>query len=101
MHEWGDDVCIKILKSCRKAIPETRKLIIIDVVALDSNHRGGDNNNGGQKEKPILDPILVLVFDLIMVVHCSRGKERTEKEWKNILLEGGFGRYKIITILDF
>lgn len=70
-------------------------------MALDSNHIGGDNNNGGQKEKPILDPNLVLVFDLVLVAHCFGGKERTEKEWKNILLEGGFGRYKITTILDF
>jgi len=77
MHDWGDKDCIKILKSYRKAIPETRKLIIVDVVALDSNHRGGDNNNGGQKEKPVLDPNLVLAFDLVMVAHCSGGKERT------------------------
>ena len=101
MHDWGNEDCIKILKRCRKAIPETGKLIIVDVVALDSNHRGGDNNNGGQKEKLVLDPNLVLVFDLVMVAHCSGGKERTEKEWKKILLEGGFSRYKIITIPDF
>ena len=77
------------------------KLIIVDVVAVDSNHRGGVNNNGGQKEKLVLDPNLVLVFDLVMVAHYSGGKERTEKEWTKILLEGGFGRYKIITIPDF
>jgi len=42
-------------------------------------------------------------FDLVMVAHCSseKGKERTEKEWKKILLERGFSRYKIITIPDF
>eukprot|EP00253_Pinus_taeda_P009320 PITA_09320 len=101
MHDWGDEDCIKILKSCRKAIPETGKLIIVDVVALDSNHISGDNNNGGEKEKLVLDPNLVLVFDLVMVAHCAGGKERTEEEWKKILLEGGFGHYKIITIPDF
>jgi hypothetical protein len=101
MHDWGDEDCIKILKSCRKAIPETGKVIIVDVVALDSNQRGDDNDNSGQKEKAALDPNLVLVFDLVMVAHCSGGKERTEEEWKKILLEGGFGRYKIITIPDF
>eukprot|EP00253_Pinus_taeda_P005396 PITA_05396 len=101
MHDWGDEHCIKILKSCKKAIPETRKLIIVDAVALDSNHRGDDNNNGGQKREPVLDPNLVLVFDLVMVAHCSGGKERKKKEWKKILLEGGFVRYKIITTPDF
>lgn len=101
MHDWGDEDYIKILKSCRKVIPETRKLVIVDVVVLDSNRKGDDNNNGGQKEKPILDPNLLLVFDLVMVAQYSGGKERTKKEWKKILLEGGFGCYKIITIPDF
>eukprot|EP00253_Pinus_taeda_P028546 PITA_28546 len=102
LHDWGDEDYIKILKSCRKAIPETGKFIIVDMVVLDSNQRCSDNNNiGGQKEKPILDLNLVLVFDLIMVAHCSGGKERTEEEWKKLLVESGFGRFKIITIPDF
>ena len=33
LHNWSDEACVKILKNCRKAIPEkTGKVIIIDVV---------------------------------------------------------------------
>lgn len=93
MHDWNDENCIKILKNCRKAIPETGKVIIVDVV-LDADE--GDNID--KKKKKALDPTLGIVFDLVMVAHSSGGKERTEKEWKAILLEGGFTRYNIVDI---
>ena len=33
MHDWSDESCVKILKNCRKAIPEeSGKVIIVDVV---------------------------------------------------------------------
>nr|ABK22503.1 unknown [Picea sitchensis] len=90
MHNWSDEDCIKILKNCRKAIPETGKVIIVDMV-VDSQH---NNKN----ERAALDPNLCLVFDLLMATHCTGGKERTEEEWKKILWEGGFGDYNIIAI---
>jgi hypothetical protein len=93
MHDWSDEDCIKILKNCRKAIPDTGKVIIVDVV-LDADQ--GDDIV--KKKKKALDPNLGIVFDLVMVAHSSGGKERTEKEWKTLLLEGGFGRYNIIDI---
>lgn len=32
MHDWGDEDCVKILKNCRKAIPEkTGKVIVVEV----------------------------------------------------------------------
>lgn len=93
MHDWNDEDCIKILKNCRKAIPDTGKVIIVDVV-LDADQ--GDNTD--KKKKKAVDPIVGTVFDLVMVAHSSGGKERTEKEWRRILLEGGFSRYNIIDI---
>ncbi|CAN6702178.1 unnamed protein product [Malus baccata var. baccata] len=85
MHDWSDNDCIKILKNCRKAIPEkSGKIIIVDIV-LEPNGEG------------ILDDTR-LVFDLLMIAHTSGGRERTETEWKNILEEGGFPRYKVIKI---
>ncbi|GLJ07302.1 hypothetical protein SUGI_0063920 [Cryptomeria japonica] len=85
MHDWADEDCVKILKQCRKAIPETGKVIIVDTV-LNS------------REKTALDPSLGLVFDLLMIAHSSGGKERSEEEWKNLLKEGGFHRLNVITI---
>jgi hypothetical protein len=33
LHDWGDEHCMKILKNCRKEIPEkTGKITIVDIV---------------------------------------------------------------------
>ncbi|KAJ4729850.1 putative O-methyltransferase [Melia azedarach] len=85
LHNWSDEACVKILKNCRKAIPEkTGKVIIVDVV-LQADGKGLFDDAG-------------FAFDLVMMVNTPGGKERTEAEWKKILEEGGFPRYKIIKI---
>ncbi|KAJ9171084.1 hypothetical protein P3X46_019132 [Hevea brasiliensis] len=85
MHDWGDEDCVKILKNCRKAIPEkTGKVIIVDVVLKPEGDDLFDDTG--------------LVFDLLMIAHSSGGKERTELEWKKLLEEGGFPRYNIVKI---
>ncbi|KAB5530139.1 hypothetical protein DKX38_020220 [Salix brachista] len=86
LHDWTDESCVEILRNCRKAIPEkTGKLIIVDIVLQTDYHR---------------DPLddMRLTMDLVMLVVTSGGKERTEHEWKKLLEEGGFPRYKIIKI---
>ncbi|EEF44476.1 (R,S)-reticuline 7-O-methyltransferase [Ricinus communis] len=85
LHDWGDEYCVKILKNCRKAIPEkTGKLVLVEIVLQeDGNNQFGD---------------MGLVFDLLMFAHTTGGKERSEIEWKKLLEEGGFPRYKIINI---
>ncbi|KAM4103828.1 hypothetical protein ACJW30_06G108500 [Castanea mollissima] len=85
MHDWNDESCVKILKNCRKAIPEeSGKVIIVDVVL--------------QPEGDGLFDDTCLAFDLLMIAHSSGGKERTELEWKKVLEAGGFPRYNIIKI---
>ncbi|EEF44475.1 xanthohumol 4-O-methyltransferase [Ricinus communis] len=85
MHDWGDEDCVRILKNCRKAIPEkTGKVMIVDIVLQPEGNGLFDDTR--------------LVFDLLMIAHSSGGKERTEAEWKKILEEGGFPRYRIIKI---
>lgn len=86
MHDWAEEDCVKILKNCKKAIPEKKgKVIILDIV-LESSE--GDGMFGEAR----------LAFDLVMLAHNAGGKERTEKEWKKLLNDGGFPRYKIINI---
>ena len=94
MHDWNDEDCIKMLKNCRKAILETGKVIIVDVVLAE----GDDEIIDEKKKRKALDANLRIVFDLVMVAHSSGGKERTEEEWNKLLLEGGFSRYNIIDI---
>ncbi|XP_076889153.1 xanthohumol 4-O-methyltransferase-like [Bidens hawaiensis] len=85
LHDWSDDDCIKILQNCRKALSkESGKLIIVDIV-----------------RQPITRDIFYdvrVTYDLVMFAHFSGGRERTEREWKRLLEEGGFGRHNIIKI---
>ncbi|KAI3745332.1 hypothetical protein L1987_58443 [Smallanthus sonchifolius] len=85
LHDWSDDDCIKILQNCRKAISkETGKLMIVEIVQQPIAH-------------DIFDDVR-LSYDLVMFSHFSAGRERTEREWKKLLDEGGFSRYNIIKI---
>lgn len=71
LHNWGDEDCLKILQNCRRALPKkTGKLILIEFVV----------EPGGRE---MVDDI-VLKLDLLMMVHCGGGKERTQVEWINL-----------------
>ncbi|KAJ6693314.1 hypothetical protein OIU85_004115 [Salix viminalis] len=86
LHDWTDESCIEILRNCRKAIPEkTGKLIIVDIVLQTDYHCDPSDD-------------VRMAMDLVMFALTSGGKERTEQEWKSLLEEGGFPRYKIIKI---
>ncbi|KAI3897773.1 hypothetical protein MKW92_042100 [Papaver armeniacum] len=90
MHDWSDEDCIKILRNCYKAISKTKngKVIIVDCVLRP------DQGNGLFDEAGLL-------FDLLMMVNTSGGKERTEVEWNMLLNSAGFTRYNIIRIPTF
>lgn len=67
MHDWGDEDCMKILKSCKKAIPEkTEKVIIVDIVF--------------KLEGEGLFDDMGFLMDLSMIAHTNGGKERSEDE---------------------
>ncbi|KAI7728640.1 hypothetical protein M8C21_007260, partial [Ambrosia artemisiifolia] len=86
LHDWSDGDCIKILQNCRKAISKetSGKLVIVEIVQQPIAHDIFDDTR--------------LTYDLVMFAHFSGGRERTEKEWKKLLKEGGFSRYNIIKI---
>ncbi|KAM0945328.1 putative trans-resveratrol di-O-methyltransferase [Dioscorea sansibarensis] len=85
LHDWGDEDCIKILKHCKAAIPNKDnggKIIIIDMVV------------GATTDNEVNAVETQLLGDLLMLV-ASKGKERTESEWRNIIVAAGFADYKI------
>jgi len=85
LHDWSDEHCVKILKNCRKAIPEkTGKVIIVDhVLRPEGNEAFTD---------------VGIAFDMMLLAHNAGGKERTEENWKWLFKETGFARYNIIKI---
>ena len=72
MHDWQDPECVQILDQIRQVIPDDGRLIVIEGIV------GAPND----------DP-LVKFLDLMMLVSAG-GKERTEREWNELLAAGGF-----------
>uniref|UniRef100_A0ACD5W8P0 Uncharacterized protein n=1 Tax=Avena sativa TaxID=4498 RepID=A0ACD5W8P0_AVESA len=87
LHFWSDDDSINILSHCKKAIPSREaggKLIIIDIVV--------DPSSSG----PMLETQLLM--DVLMLT-CTRGRQRDENDWSSIFTKAGFSDYKIIKML--
>ncbi|KAG9450881.1 hypothetical protein H6P81_010846 [Aristolochia fimbriata] len=82
LHDWDDEECVKILKNCKQALPaQGGKVIIVEIVlSADDDRKPADRQT--------------LAFDLGMLV-MTKGKERTEAEWKKLILDAGFNGYQI------
>ncbi|KAM3197979.1 hypothetical protein ACQJBY_073212 [Aegilops geniculata] len=82
LHFWSDEDCINILTQCKKAIPSREvggKVIIMDIVV--------DSSSG-----PIFETQMLM--DMVMMV-CTRGRQRDENDWSAIFMKAGFSDYKI------
>jgi hypothetical protein len=78
IHDWPDDLCLKILKACRKNVPSKGKLLVVDSVIQPGNE---------------FSPSKFL--DLQMLIFPG-GRERTEKEFRELLAAGGWRLNRII-----
>ncbi|XP_047091615.1 probable O-methyltransferase 2 [Lolium rigidum] len=86
LHFWSDEDCINILAHCKKAIPSREmggKVIVIDIVV-------------GSASGTMLETQMLM--DMLMLV-CTRGKQRDENDWAAIFTKAGFSDYKIINKL--
>nr|QAX90924.1 caffeic acid O-methyltransferase [Catalpa bungei]QAX90963.1 caffeic acid O-methyltransferase [Catalpa bungei] len=82
LHDWSDNLCIDILKKCKEAIPaDTGKVIIVEAVI---DEEGGDEYTSAR-----------LAMDITMMTVTINGKERTCKEWAQLLNAAGFSRHTI------
>ena len=78
IHDWNDDQAITILRNCRNQMKPGSKLIIFDSVVPETN-----------------EPDFSKFFDLNMLV-MTGGKERTKKEFAQILDAAGFKLLRVI-----
>jgi SAM-dependent methyltransferase len=72
LHDWDDEHATRILQTIRAAARAGSRLLIVDAVVPPGNEPGGGK---------WLD-VLMLAF--------SRGKERSEPQWRELLAAGGF-----------
>ncbi len=73
MHDWSDELCVKILKNCHQAMTADGKLVIFDSMVND------DHSNPEGKE-----------VDVHMMVVCPGGKERTRQQFSDVFQAAGF-----------
>ncbi|GLT48729.1 hypothetical protein SLA2020_223370 [Shorea laevis] len=82
-HNWDDDHCLKLLKNCYDALPDSGKVVVVELLAPES---------------PVSDLIdkTVFEFDIRMLQLFSGAKERTKKEYEALAREAGFSAVKQI-----
>jgi len=78
IHDWPDDVCIKILKACRKGVNSGGRLLVVDnVIQPDNDFAPGK------------------FMDLQMLIFPG-GCERTEKQFRDLFAAAGWKLSRVI-----
>jgi hypothetical protein len=79
LHDWGDAECGEILGACRKAMSDEARLLICERIVPPGN-----------------EPSSAKLIDLHMMMTNHGGKERTEREFRELLAATGFGLQRVI-----
>jgi hypothetical protein len=78
IHDWPDDLCIKILKACRKGVNSGGKLLVVDNVIQPGNDFAPGK-----------------FLDLQMLIFPG-GCERTEKQFRELFAAAGWKLNRVI-----
>jgi len=84
LHDWNDEICLKILRNCHKAMDHYARLV---VRSFDKSFKA---NEGKQYDiSKDIDIIMMVIFG---------GKERTQKDFEKLFEASGFKLDKITSI---
>jgi hypothetical protein len=83
LHDWGDEQCLKILRNCRRRVPDEGRLLVVDIVLSDEKNVPDTYRNG---------------LDLGMLTSTEGGMERTESEFRELLAAAGFRLSRVIPL---
>ncbi|WNG44363.1 SAM-dependent methyltransferase [Archangium minus] len=78
LHDWSDEVCVRILRNCRKAMPEHGRILVVDAVLPPGNTR---------HEGKVVDVLLMMSLP---------GRERTEEEFRKLFAQAGLKLTRVI-----
>ena len=78
IHDWPDDLCVKILSACRNSVNSAGKLLVVDNVI-----QPGNDFSPGK------------FLDLQMLIFPG-GRERTEKQFRDLFAAAGWRLSRII-----
>lgn len=76
LHDWDDEHCLRLLRTCRAAMPPGATLLIIELFAEEHALAGADG-----EMTAIMDLYMLSIFD---------GKERTRGEFTQLLEAAGY-----------
>lgn len=79
LHDWEDEKCVQILRSCRAAVASDAKILLLESVLPP---------DGG----PLTDAVF---GDITMIVHTG-GRERTQAEYVSLLDTAGFRLTRVV-----
>ncbi|XP_009388361.2 caffeic acid 3-O-methyltransferase [Musa acuminata AAA Group] len=85
LHDWSDEHCVKILRNCWKALPENRKVIVVECVLPIAPQPTPETQSACQG-------------DLMMLAYNPGGKERNQQEYQALANEAGFSGFKLIHV---
>lgn len=77
LHDWDDEHCLRVLRNCRRAIPEDGALLIVERIMPERVELTDDG-------------IETIRTDLEMLRMTGGGRERTQAEYAALLSDGGF-----------
>jgi hypothetical protein len=78
IHDWNDEQCRTILRHCRKAVPSSGRLLLVESVIPPGN-----------------EPSFAKLLDLTMLA-IPGGMERTEAEYRELLASAGFHLARVV-----
>jgi O-methyltransferase domain len=78
IHDWDDEQARAILRTCRSAMCEGSRLLLIEMVVPAGN-----------------TPAYAKLLDLLMLVYAG-GRERTEAAYRHLLTSAGFSASRML-----
>jgi hypothetical protein len=79
IHDWDDERCLRILRSCHAAMPSHGKLLVCERIVPPGN-----------------TPSYSKLGDLVMLMMTPGGRERTEAQYRALFEAGGFKLTRLV-----
>ena len=81
LHDWPDEDCVRILRTCRKAMRPNSLLLVCEHI-LEAD--------------PAIGKLIGYIADVHMMAMFGRARERTEAEFRNLFDQSGFSLRRVI-----
>jgi hypothetical protein len=78
LHDWSDQRCVQILRTCREAMDEKTRILVVDAVVPPGNESHPNK-----------------VMDILMMA-LVEGRERTEEEFRELYRQAGLRLTKVV-----